>query len=190
MSNAVDADDAVGRSRRRFLRRAAACAGLLLVPLGAAGAQASAVRRLSFVHLHTGEMLAAEYYSDGVYRSDCLEQVNRFLRDLRSGEVHPIDVRLLDILYDLQVLADREGTYEVISGYRSPQTNAALRRISSGVAARSLHMDGRAVDLRMTGFPTRRLREFALSLRSGGVGFYPRSDFLHLDTGRVRRWVG
>lgn len=190
MSNAVEADDSVGRSRRRFLRRAAACAGLLLAPLGAAGAQASAVRRLSFVHLRSGETLVAEYCRNGVYQADCLAQVNRFLRDIPSGEVHLIDARLLDILYDLQVLADREATYEVISGYRSPQTNAALRRISSRVAAHSLHMDGRAIDLRMTGFLTRRLRDLALSLRSGGVGFYPRSDSLHLDTGHVRTWAG
>ena len=95
----------------------------------------------------------------------------------------------MDILYKLQVRVDREVTYEVLSGYRSPQTNAALHRTSSGVATRSLHMEGRAIDVRMTGFPTRKLRDLALSLQSGGVGFYARPDFLHLDTGRVRTWA-
>lgn len=189
MSDGARAHDAVARSRRRFLQRAAGVAGLLLAPLGAAGAQAAATRRVSFVHTHTGETLAAEYCKDGAYQAGCLAQVDRFLRDFRSGEVHRIDPRLLDILHRLQVLADREVAYEVISGYRSPQTNAALHRMSAGVAARSLHMEGRAIDVRMTGFPTRRLRELALALRGGGVGYYARPDFLHLDTGRVRTWA-
>ena len=189
MSDDTDAHDAVAQSRRCFLQRAAGCAGLLLAPLGAVGAQRSAVRRVSFVHTHTGEALSADYCRDGVYQANCLAQVDRFLRDFRNGEVHPIDPRLVDILYQLQVRVDREVTYEVISGYRSPQTNAALHRTSSGVAARSLHMEGRAIDVRVTGFPTRKLRELALSLRSGGVGFYARPDFLHLDTGRVRTWA-
>lgn len=185
-----DADTLAAHSRRRFLKGAAGFAGLLLAPLGAAGAQASPARSLSFVHTHTGETLAADYCRDGVYQASCLTRVNRFLRDFRTGEVHPIDPRLLDTLYELQVMADRAVTYEVISGYRSPRTNAALRRISSGIAAHSLHLDGRAIDVRMTGFPTRKLRDLALSLRSGGVGFYARPDFLHLDTGRVRFWAG
>lgn len=190
MSDHADPLDAVALTRRRFLRRAAGCTGLLFAPLGAAWAQPSSARTVSFVNTHTGEALSAEYCDGGVYQAGCLVQVNRFLRDFRSGEVHPIDPRLLDILYKLQVLADREATYEVISGYRSPQTNAALRRKSSGVAAHSLHMVGRAIDVRMQGLPTGKLHELALSLRSGGVGYYARPDFVHLDTGRVRWWVG
>jgi uncharacterized protein YcbK (DUF882 family) len=188
MSDEVDSLHALVRSRRRFLQRAAGYAGLLLVPLGAVRAQPSPVRSLSLANAHTGEVLSAEYCSGGVYQAGCLAQVNRFLRDFRTQEIHPIDPRLLDILYRLQVLANRAATYEVISGYRSPQTNAALYKASAGVAERSLHMDGRAIDVRMTGFPTRRLRDLALSLRSGGVGYYARSDFVHLDTGRVRSW--
>jgi uncharacterized protein YcbK (DUF882 family) len=186
MSVEVDPHDAAVRSRRRFLQTAGA--GLLLAPLGAAFAQPSPVRSLSLMHTHTGEALSAEYCSNGVYQVSCLAQVNRFLRDFRNGETHAIDPRLLDILYQLQGLANRAATYEVISGYRSPQTNAALHHASAGVAEHSLHMDGRAIDVRMTGFPTRKLRDLALSLRSGGVGYYARSDFVHLDTGRVRSW--
>jgi uncharacterized protein YcbK (DUF882 family) len=174
--------------RRRFLRGAAGFAGLLLAPAGAICAQSLTTRSLSFVHTHTGETLRAEYFSGGVYQPDSLARVDRLLRDFRSGEIRAIDPRLLDILYRLQVLADRPATYEVISGYRSPQTNAALHRASAGVAEHSLHLDGRAIDVRVTGFPTRRLRDLALSLRSGGVGYYARSDFVHLDTGRPRSW--
>jgi uncharacterized protein YcbK (DUF882 family) len=188
MSDEVDSHHALVRPRRRFLQRAAGCAGLLLAPLGARGAQPSKARSLSLVHAHTGEALSVEYCSGGVYQAGCLSQVDRFLRDFRTGEIRAIDPRLLDMLYQLQVLANRAATYEVVSGYRSPQTNAALHRASAGVAEHSLHMDGRAIDVRMTGFPTRRLRDLALSLRSGGVAYYARSDFVHLDTGRVRSW--
>ena len=174
--------------RRRFLRGAAGFAGLLLAPTGAMCALPLPDRSLSFVHTHTGETLRAEYFSGGVYQPGDLARVDRFLRDFRSGDIHAIDPRLLDILYRLQILADRPATYEVISGYRSPHTNAALHRASAGVAEHSLHMEGRAIDVRVTGFPTRRLRDLALSLRSGGVGYYARSDFVHLDTGRPRSW--
>jgi uncharacterized protein YcbK (DUF882 family) len=186
MSDEVDSPDAVVRSRRRFLQ--AAGAGLLLAPLGAVCARPSLTRSLSLVNTHTGEALSAEYCSNGIYQASCLAQVDRFLRDFRNNEIHAIDPHLLGLLYRLQVLANRAATYEVISGYRSPQTNAALRRASAGVAEHSLHMDGRAIDVRMTGFPSRKLRDLALSLRSGGVAYYARSDFVHLDTGPVRSW--
>ena len=190
MSDDADSLDALASSRRRFLRQAVGCTGLLLAPLSAIRAQPSSARCLSFVHTHTGEALRAEYCSQGGYQATCLAQVDRFLRDFRNGEVHPIDPRLLDILYDLQVRADREATYEVISAYRSPRTNAALHKLSHGVAEHSLHMAGRAIDVRMNGFPTRKLRDLALSLHGGGVGYYARSDFVHIDTGRVRTWAG
>ena len=186
-SDDADAQAARAASRRRFLRCAAGCASLILAPLGA---RAAAARRVSLVHTHTGESLVAEYCRDGAYQAGCLAQVSRLLRDFRTGEVHPIDPRLLDILYRLQALADRGAAFEVISGYRSPRTNAALRKASSGVATQSLHMQGRAIDVRLAGFPTRSLRELALSLGSGGVGYYAREDFLHLDTGRPRSWTG
>ena len=173
-------------SRRLFLRRAGAAA--LLLP--AAGAWAAAPRRrtLSFVHTHTGETLSTVYFEDGVYRTTELERVNQLLRDFRTGDVHPIEPVVLDILADLRALADRDAPYEVICGYRSPQTNAALHRLSSGVAEHSLHLEGRAIDVRLPGVPTAKLRELALGMGRGGVGFYARSDFVHLDNGRVRYW--
>lgn len=128
------------------------------------------------------------YFEAEAYRQADLEQVNHLLRDFRTGATHPIDPGLLDILFDLRVLANRDEPYQVISGYRSPQTNSALRKSTDGVSEHSLHMEGRAIDVRLRGFPTRELRELALHMQRGGVGFYPRSDFVHLDTGRVRFW--
>jgi uncharacterized protein YcbK (DUF882 family) len=173
--------------RRRFLSVTGAAVTALLLPL-AAIARTVARRSLSFVETHTGESLDVAYFRDGAYDPWALQRVNYLLRDFRSDEVHPIEPELLDILFDLQTLANREAPFEVISGYRSPQTNAALRRHSKGVAEHSLHMQGRAIDVRLSGFPTRRLHELALGMRRGGVGFYPRSDFVHLDNGRVRFW--
>ena len=172
--------------RRRFLQ--AAGAALMLLPLGAAWARTPARRSLSFVHTHTGEQLSTVYFEDGQYRNGELARINQLLRDFRTGDVHNIDTGVLDILADLRLLADHDEPYEVISGYRSPQTNAALRRHSSGVAEHSLHLEGRAIDVRLPGFPTRKLRELALRMGRGGVGFYPQSDFVHLDNGRVRYW--
>jgi uncharacterized protein YcbK (DUF882 family) len=190
MSNDADSPEFLTIARRGFLKRAAGCAGLLLAPLGTVYAQQPGPLSLSFVHTHTGETLSVDYRSDGVYLANSLAQVNQFLRDFRTGELHVMDPQLLDILYHLQVLADRDVTYEVISAYRSPETNSALHQHSAGVAEHSLHMEGRAIDVRMTGLSTRTLRDHALSLGSGGVGFYAKSDFVHLDTGRVRTWVG
>jgi uncharacterized protein YcbK (DUF882 family) len=172
--------------RRHFLRGAAAA--LALLPFGAAWARTPAQRSLSLVHTHTGERLSTVYFQDGQYQVGELERINQLLRDFRTDDVHTIDTGVLDILADLRVLADHDEPYEVISGYRSPQTNAALRRHSSGVAEHSLHLQGRAIDVRLPGFPTRRLRELALEMGRGGVGFYPQSDFVHLDNGRVRYW--
>ncbi|HEY6824504.1 MAG TPA: DUF882 domain-containing protein [Steroidobacteraceae bacterium] len=172
--------------RRRFLQ----CAGaaVMLLPLDAAWARAPERRSLSFVHTHTGERLSSVYFEAGEYRASELERINQLLRDFRTGDVHPIDTGVLDILADLRMLADRDEPYEVISGYRSPQTNAALREHSSGVAEHSLHLQGRAIDVRLPGFPTGKLRELALGMGRGGVGFYARPDFVHLDNGRVRCW--
>jgi len=173
--------------RRSFLCRAGA-ASVALGAVGCAWARAPEVRSLSFVNVHTAERLSTVYCRDGCYEPAALQQVNYLLRDFRTGDVHAIDPRLLDILFALRTLTDRDEPFEVVSGYRSPKTNAYLRRHTSGVAAHSLHMQGRAIDLRVSGFSTRRLRDLALGLRRGGVGFYPVSDFVHIDNGRVRHW--
>jgi uncharacterized protein YcbK (DUF882 family) len=151
-------------------------------------ASARGSRCLSFVHTHTGETLRAVYYQDGCYQPDCLAQVDHLLRDFRTGDVHAIDPSLLDALFELQVRADRDGPFEVISAYRSAATNAMLHRRSEGVAVHSMHLEGRAIDVRLGGYPTLELASHARSLGRGGVGYYPGSDFVHVDTGRVRYW--
>jgi len=173
--------------RRVFLRNL----GVSTLALGSAKvayARAPAKRSLSFEHTHTGESLSVVYFEEGAYQVASLERINHLLRDFRTEEVHPIDPRTLDILFDLQTLADRDAPFQVISGYRSPQTNATLRGRSSGVAEHSLHMQGRAIDVRLGGFSTGRLHDLARQMGRGGVGFYPRSDFVHLDSGPVRFW--
>lgn len=171
-------------------RRRALAKGLGLLPLVAAvpaRAARLAPRTVSFYHTHTGERLTATYYERGGYVPGALQAVNWLLRDFRTETVHVIDPRLLDQLYALNACCGGRS-FEVISGYRSPQTNAMLHRTSSGVATHSLHIEGRAIDVRLEGCDTERLHRAALAMARGGVGFYPRSDFVHLDTGRFRTW--
>lgn len=146
-------------------------------------------RQLSFINTHTGERFADAYWESGNYVPDAMSAINQVMRDHRSGEVHAIDPALLDQLHTLHGLVGASNPFQIISGYRSPATNAALRANSNGgVASRSLHMDGKAIDIRVAGIDLTRLRDAALGMQAGGVGFYQASDFVHVDTGRVRRW--
>jgi uncharacterized protein YcbK (DUF882 family) len=175
--------------RRRFLLQAGA--GVALLAAGQArllAASTDAERKLSFVHTHTGERLSVTYFQAGVYDQAALARVNVLLRDFRTEKVHAIDPQLLDVLYALQCRCSSDEAFEIISGYRSPATNAMLRSRSRGVAEHSLHMDGRAIDIRLRGQPTRSLAILARQLSWGGVGYYRVSDFVHVDTGRVRVW--
>lgn len=175
-------------SRRDFIRRSSVAAAVLLLahPLETL-ASLSKSHAMSFLHTHTGERLIIDYSPKGC-SSSSLSNVNRFLRDFRTGEVCAIDPLLLDILYALQIKSGSTGTIEIVSGYRSPHTNRMLRSKSSGVASRSLHLQGKALDFRIAGTKTKRLRDIAVSLQKGGVGYYAKSDFIHIDTGRVRTW--
>ena len=145
-------------------------------------------RVLRFAHLHTAERLEVEYSDGSRYLPDALSAINQLLRDFRTGDVHPIDPKLLDLLHGLRTTTGSRRPFEIISGYRSPRTNASLRQHSDGVASGSLHMKGKAVDIRLSDVPLRDLRDAAVSLGRGGVGYYPASNFVHVDTGRVRRW--
>jgi uncharacterized protein YcbK (DUF882 family) len=157
-------------------------------PTAAAPAPPREVRLLSFMNTHTGDTFADAYWENGAYVPDAVAAINHVMRDHRSGETHAIDPRLLDQLHNLRGLTESSAPYQIISGYRSPRTNAALHANSSGVASRSLHMDGRAIDIRVQGVALPRLRDAALGMQAGGVGYYEASDFIHVDTGRVRRW--
>jgi uncharacterized protein YcbK (DUF882 family) len=176
-------------NRRSFLKLSCGVsAGLVATPLLASVAPRLDERALAFYNTHTGERVTTTYWADGEYLATELTAINRVLRDHRSGQVHAIDQRLFDILFDLQRVTGARGEFHVISGYRSPASNAALRRHSNGVAKASLHTLGKAIDIRLPGYDLNDLRRAALSLRAGGVGYYPASEFIHLDTGRVRTW--
>ncbi|MGZ3375107.1 MAG: DUF882 domain-containing protein [Phenylobacterium sp.] len=165
--------------------------GLGLGALAAAPAARAAdlaPRALSLLNLHTGERLNATYFEAGAYVPDALAAMDRLLRDFRTGTSHPMAPNLLDLVATLGERLGTRETIHVISGYRSPQTNAALHAHSDGVAAHSLHMEGMAMDIRIPGVALDHLRDAALSLQRGGVGFYPGSDFVHVDVGRIRRW--
>jgi uncharacterized protein YcbK (DUF882 family) len=145
-------------------------------------------RSLSFYNLHTSESLKTVYWQGGDYLAPSLSEINRVLRDHRSGEAHDIDPKLLDLLCDLRLRLDTTEPFQIISGYRSPGTNAMLHAKSDGVATRSLHMDGKAVDIRIPKRNLSLVRKTALAMKAGGVGYYPSSDFVHVDVGRVRSW--
>ena len=175
--------------RRQILAGAAAmlCAGSASRARASLAAPRSRV--LAFDNLHTGERLKVEYWADSAYVADALSRIDYVLRDFRTGDVHPIHPKLLDLLSDLQAQLGTEAAFSVISGYRSPKTNAMLRSEGhSGVAAGSLHMQGMAIDIRVPGRTLATVQQAALALRLGGVGYYPTADFVHVDIGRVRLW--
>ena len=148
-------------------------------------------RTLSFECYYTGERVKkTTYWADGEYVDGALTEINHALRDWRADEVLPIDVNLLDLLHQLGRNLDTDCHFELVSGYRSPKTNAMLHRRDPGVAVNSLHMKGQAVDISLPGRALGKVKEMALAMGLGGVGYYPESNFVHVDTGRVRRWVG
>ena len=169
-------------SRRRFV------AALGFLPFASPPVWAESARRLRLAHLHTGEKLEIEYFAGGNYVAEALASVNHFLRDFRTGDVGRIDAGLLDLLASLAAATGSRRPFEVISGYRSMVTNEALRQHGGGVASDSLHTRGQAIDIRLADVALGTLRDAARSLRAGGVGFYPTSNFVHVDTGRVRFW--
>jgi uncharacterized protein YcbK (DUF882 family) len=201
-------------SRRRMLQAGGALAGVsaagLLVrtargasAVGAESASAraeaghaegvhgtDAPRRIALVNLHTDERLEIEFFRDGAYLPEALSAIEGLLRDFRTGERHAMDPELMSYLVQVAHAADAEPNFSVISGYRSPQTNAQLRERSSEVAKHSLHMEGRAIDVRMTRIDCASLAAHAVDLKRGGVGYYRASDFVHLDTGPFRTWKG
>ena len=175
-------------SRRQFLLLAAAGCAATLSSRTLASVLPRNERQVQMYNLHTGEKLSTTYWAEGEYLGDELATVNHFLRDYRNDEIQRIDPRLLDQICLLQHKLEPKGVFHIISGYRSPQTNAWLRRHETGVAKRSLHMQGRAIDLRLPGVELTQLRRAALAMHAGGVGYYAKSNFVHLDTGRPRFW--
>lgn len=161
---------------------------MMLIGLGVTNNVFHDQRELSFYHTHTGKALSVVYYKDGVYLPTALQNIDDFLKDFRNGERHDIDPALLDVLYDIKLKTGSHAPFEVISAYRSPETNQMLRTTTFGVAQNSMHIQGQAIDVRLRDVKLAQLRDVALHLKRGGVGFYPESEFVHVDTGRVRHW--
>jgi len=145
-------------------------------------------RTLSLFNVNSNESLTVTYWSDGTYRREALNQLNHFLRDSQTGEQTEMDPLLFDVLWHTEEITGFHGTVDVLSGYRSPEHNAWLASVSRGVAQDSQHMNGNAMDIRFPGVPVFKIRQAARSLQMCGVGFYPRSGFVHLDTGPIRYW--
>jgi uncharacterized protein YcbK (DUF882 family) len=205
-STKVD-EDSVIEPRRQFLKMLAY--GSVLV-LGGCGVETASIRdgdwggitqqsntryhhspghrTLSFEHAHTGEKLKLTYFERGNYIKGALHEINYLLRDFRTDEIHPIDTALLDQLFDVNQTLGLNKPFHILSGYRSPSTNAQLRKHSRGVAEHSFHIQGRAIDIRVEGVSSKTIRNAALAMAQGGVGYYPRSNFVHLDTGKHRTW--
>jgi uncharacterized protein YcbK (DUF882 family) len=153
------------------------------------GLKSTECRTLALQSLHTGEKLKVDYWVEGNYLPDALASIDHVLRDHRTGDVHRMEPKLLDLLNALHGRLETNSGFQVISGYRSPKTNAMLHEKSSGVASKSLHMLGQAIDIRVPGCALDHLHQAALGMKAGGVGYYPKSDFVHVDVGRVRHWA-
>ena len=179
-------------ARRRFLHHAGSLilgTGFAAIAPGVAQAAVPEARSLSFSHTHTGEHISLVYAMGDEVLPQAQLALNHFLRDHYSGEIGAIDPRLFGLLFALRQTLGTDSPFHVISGYRCPATNARLRKTrGGGVARHSLHMDGMAIDIRLPGVPLGDLRDAAVSLQGGGVGFYQQEDFVHVDTGRVRQW--
>ncbi|MBX3484225.1 YcbK family protein [Phenylobacterium sp.] len=178
--------------RRRELLTLGAAAGLAAIaaPAWAQRLDIWEPRRALLDNLHTGERFNEVYYANGSYLPDALAEATRVMRDWRTGDEHFIDPGLFDALHAIGGRLETARPFQIISGYRSPKTNAMLRSRSNGVAEHSQHTVGKAIDVRLEGVDLSRLRDAAIDLGAGGVGYYPVSNFVHVDTGRVRQWRG
>ena len=176
-------------SRRQFLKLGAIATAAAAFPATvSARARLPAERTLSFYNIHTGEYLRTAYWAQGGYTAGAMEEINYLLRDYRTGEIKTIDPNLLDVLYAVNKLVRSNDPFHVVSGYRSPATNAMLAARSNGVAKHSMHIEGKAIDIYLPDRALKELRRAALALGRGGVGYYPESQFVHLDVGPVRTW--
>lgn len=175
--------------RRSFLKIATVASAVSFFPNILLGKTDVPYKKtLSLYNIHTGENINTTYWADGSYIPDALSQMNHLLRDYRTNAATDMDTELFDLLYSIRTNLDTTKPFNVISGYRSPTTNAMLNSHSSGVAKKSLHMQGKAMDISLPGRDLCELRKIAMNLKQGGVGYYPTSDFVHVDVGRVRYW--
>lgn len=175
--------------RRSFLKSSVVLASAIGLPgLAKAAQPAPAERTLRLYNTHTGESLRSVFWAEGQFIPDALKDINKLLRDHRNDKIADMDPKLILLLNDVSDKFGEGQTLHIISGYRSPESNAKLAAASDGVAKHSMHMDGKAIDIRMPGKNLAQLHKAAMSMKAGGVGYYPDSQFVHMDTGRVRYW--
>jgi uncharacterized protein YcbK (DUF882 family) len=174
--------------RRSFLKASLVLASTSVPLIGKAAIATPAERKLSLYNTHTGESVSRVFWAQGQFVPDALQDINKVLRDHRNNEIAVIDPELLLLVDQVNVKMGSTAPLHIISGYRSPESNAMLVANTTGVAKHSMHMDGKAIDIRMPGRNLAQLRKAAMSLGAGGVGYYPDSQFVHMDTGRVRSW--
>ncbi|GGY42227.1 DUF882 domain-containing protein [Pseudoduganella sp. SL102] len=175
--------------RRSFLKKSVAVASALSMPaLARAAVAAPHERILRFHNTHTGESLKSVFWAEGQFIPDALQDINKLLRDHRSNTIATIDPALLLLVEKVSAQFGSNNVVHIISGYRSPETNRKLAAASGGVARHSMHLEGKAIDLRIPGKDLKQVHKAALALKSGGVGYYHDSQFVHMDTGRVRHW--
>jgi uncharacterized protein YcbK (DUF882 family) len=175
--------------RRSFLKSSVVLASAIGMPALAKAAQpAPAERTLRLYNTHTGESLRSVFWAEGQFIPDALKDINKLLRDHRNDKIAEMDPQLIVLLNDVSDKFGDNQVLHIISGYRSPESNAKLAAASNGVAKHSMHMDGKAIDIRLPGKNLAQLHKAAMSMKAGGVGYYPDSQFVHMDTGRVRYW--
>jgi len=175
-------------TRRNFVKFGCALAACAALPNFARASLTAPARSLHLYNTHTSETLKTVYWEQGEYIPEALAEINHILRDHRNNEIKAIDKDLLDLLVSLHNRLDSSKPFEIISGYRSPASNAMLHEHSHGVASKSQHLLGKAIDIRLTDRPLTKLRDVAMTMQQGGVGYYPASNFVHVDTGKVRWW--
>ena len=181
-----------GMNRRKFIALGLSVVTATLVPkkILAAVKDSPAEKKLSFYNVYSHENLETIYWKDGQFVPEALSMINHIFRDSRTGKVKAIKTDLLDLLFSIHEKLKNKEPFHIISGYRTPHSNALLRKKIKGVARNSLHMYGKAVDLNLPGYSAKYIRRTAMSLRRGGVGYYPRSKFVHIDIGQIRYWRG
>ena len=176
-------------NRRDFLKKSIILgAGLTVSPCELFSYRLPVDRSIKLFSVNTGEHLTATYWAKDHFVKDEIKKINYFLRDFRTGDVQEMDIGLLDLLYSIQLIRDTDKAIKVYSGYRSPKTNERLRKRSEGVAKNSYHLKAQAIDINLPGTDLKNLKKLATFLKRGGVGYYPRSGFMHIDTGPIRYW--
>jgi len=176
-------------TRREFIKNASLlCAGSLLLPNELLGSEEC--RTLNLYNIHTNDYLDITYFENGSYLQNALSRIDEIMIDRRSGEITSMNPALLDALYQIQNLSGNQEPIDIICGYRSPQTNSKMAKPGSGVAKHSYHTRGMAADINIKGMPLEKIRAIAGRLNAGGVGYYPKSGFVHVDVGPVRSWIG